>query len=84
MKPTNLYITVGFDTLCFIMGGGQPPIMQLEILTLILQGNLCLTNLKGPKILLFIAGIFLFMGLFTIELNMEGLEFEFFIAGILL
>jgi hypothetical protein len=43
-----------------------------------------LTNLKGPKILFFIAGILLLMGLFTIELITEGLEIKFFIAGSLL
>jgi hypothetical protein len=41
-------------------------------------------NLKGPNNLFFIAGILLFMGLFTIELSTEGLEIKFFIAGILL
>jgi hypothetical protein len=36
------------------------------------------------KILFFIAGILLLVGLFTIELTTEGLEIKFFIAGILL
>jgi hypothetical protein len=49
-----------------------------------LQGNLSITNLKGPKILFFIAGILLLLRLFTIELTTEGLEIKFFIAGILL
>jgi hypothetical protein len=39
---------------------------------------------EGPKILFFIAGILLLLGLFTIELTAEGLEIKFFIAGILL
>jgi hypothetical protein len=38
------------------------------------QRNLSLTNLKGPKILFFIAGALLLQGLFTIELTTEGLE----------
>jgi hypothetical protein len=33
---------------------------------------------------LFIAGIFLLVGLFTVELTTEGLEIMFYIAGILL
>jgi hypothetical protein len=49
-----------------------------------IQGNLSITNLKGPKILFFMAGILLLLGLFTIELTTEGLEIKFFIAGIFL
>jgi hypothetical protein len=37
------------------------------------QGNLGLKNPKGPKILFFIAGILLLLGIFTIELTTEGL-----------
>jgi hypothetical protein len=49
-----------------------------------LQGDLGLTNLKGPKFLFFIPGILLLLGLFTIELTTEGLKNKFFITGILL
>ena len=41
-------------------------------------------NLKGQKILYFIAGVLLLLVLFTIELTTKGLESKFFIAGILL
>jgi hypothetical protein len=61
------------------------PHYHLPITTIPLQqGNLSITNLKDPKILFFIAGILLFLGLFSIELTTEGLEIKFFIAGILL
>jgi hypothetical protein len=49
--------------------------------TINVQGNLGLTNLKGPNILFFTAGIWLLLGLFTIELTTEGLEIKFIIAG---
>jgi len=49
-----------------------------------LQGNLGLTNLKGTKILFFIAEVLLLQVFFTIELTTEGLKIEFFIAGIAL
>jgi hypothetical protein len=49
-----------------------------------IQENLDFTNLKGPKILFFVAGVLLLLGLFTIRLTTEGLEINFFIAGILL
>jgi hypothetical protein len=49
-----------------------------------IQGNLGLTNLKGTKILFFIAGVLLLVWFFTIDLTTEGLEIMFFIAGILL
>ena len=48
-----------------------------------IQGNLSITNLKGLKIFLFIAGILLLLGLFLIELTTEGLEIKLFIAKIL-
>jgi hypothetical protein len=48
----------------------------------VVQGNLGLTNLKGLKILFFIAGILLLQELYTIESTTEGLEIKFFIAGI--
>jgi hypothetical protein len=66
-----------------LYGGGVHMDGCMVIQTYI-QGNLGLTNLKGPTILFFIAGILIFMGLFTIELTTEGLEIKFFIAGILL
>jgi hypothetical protein len=50
----------------------------------VIQGNLGLINLKGQKILCFIARLLLLLVLFTIELTTKGLEIEFFIAGILL
>jgi hypothetical protein len=61
--------------------------MQLSLCRLvhkknIIQGNLGLTNLKGPRIVFFIAGVLLLEGLFTINLTTEGLEIKFFIAGI--
>jgi predicted membrane protein len=40
--------------------------------------------MKGPKILFFIAGVLLLLGLFTMKLTTEGLESKFLIAGILL
>jgi hypothetical protein len=49
-----------------------------------IEGNLGLTNLKGPKILFFIAGVLLLVGFFIINLTTEGLEIMFFITGILL
>jgi len=49
-----------------------------------LQGNLGLTNLKGTKILFFIAEVLLLQVFFTIELTTEGLKIELFIAGIVL
>jgi hypothetical protein len=51
---------------------------------LVIQGNLGLINLKGQKILCFIAGLLLLLVFFTIELTAKGLEIKFFIAGILL
>jgi hypothetical protein len=51
---------------------------------LVVQRNLCLTNLKGPKILFFIAGVLLLQGYLTIKITTEGLKIKFFIAGILL
>jgi hypothetical protein len=49
-----------------------------------IQRNLGITNLKGPKMLFFIAGVLLLQGLFTMKLTTEGLRIKFFIAGILL
>jgi hypothetical protein len=48
------------------------------------QRNLCPTNLKGPKILFFIAEVLLLQGYLTIKITTEGLKIKFFIAGILL
>jgi hypothetical protein len=53
------------------------------LINLKIQRNLGLTNLKGPKILLFIAGVLILQGLFTIKLTTEQLEIKFFIAGML-
>jgi hypothetical protein len=39
-------------------------------------------NLKGPKILFFLAGVLFQRGLFVMKLTTEGLRIKFFIAGI--
>jgi hypothetical protein len=51
---------------------------------IVLQRNFGIKNLKGPKIMFFIAGVLLLHGLFTIKLTTEGLKINFFIAEILL
>jgi hypothetical protein len=48
----------------------------------LIQENLGLTNLKGPKNLFFISRALLLLGIFTIEITTEGLEIKFFIAEI--
>jgi hypothetical protein len=58
--------------------------LQARFVSSLTQGNLSLTNLKGPKILFLMVGILLLMDLFTIELTTEGLVIKFFIVGILL
>jgi hypothetical protein len=65
----------------YALQGGRPQGVQPT--AVLLQENLGSTNRKGPKILFFIAGILLLVGLFTIELTTKGLEFKFFKAGIL-
>jgi hypothetical protein len=41
-----------------------------------IQGNLGLTNLNGPKVLFFIAGVLLLLGLLTIKSPTDVTEIE--------
>ena len=46
--------------------------------------KLGITNLRGPLILFYIAGVLLLQFFFTVKLTTERLRVNFFIAGILL
>jgi hypothetical protein len=46
--------------------------------------KLGITNLKGPMILFYIAGVLLLHVFFTVKLTTERLRVNFFIEGILL